>query len=186
MEDSRIVALFWDRDSRAIEETAVKYGNYCQAIARRILQNQEDAEEAVSDAYLAAWTSIPPHKPAVLSTYIGKLTRRTALKRWEAGQAQKRGGGEMPLALDELAACIPNRHTPEQALESRELTRILNDFLKHLDAQERRVFVCRYWYLDPVADIAKRFGFSESKVKSMLLRTRKKLKAALNKEGISI
>lgn len=186
MEDHQIVALYFTRDEQALKETAAKYGNYCYSITHNILQNRQDAEEAVSDTYLAAWSAIPPHKPAVLSTFLGKLARRTALKRWEYLRAQKRGGGELDLALEELSEFLPDRNTTESALAGAELTRVLNEFLKNLPNQERSVFVCRYWYIDPIGDIAKRFGFSESKVKSMLARTRKKLRAKLNKEGIAL
>ena len=186
MNDSQIVALYFDRDQRAIEETAARYGNYCYAIAYNILQNREDAEEAVSDTYLGAWDAIPPHKPAVLSTFLGKIARRTALKRWERNRTQKRGGGETALALEELSGIIPDRSTPERAMEDAALTCVLNGFLESLPKQERTVFVCRYWYLDSVADIATRYGFSQSKVKSMLARTRMKLRHTLNKEGITL
>ena len=184
MNDSQIVALFFDRDQRAIEETAAKYGNYCYSIVRNILNNREDAEEAVSDTYLALWASIPPHKPTVLRTFLGKIARRTALKHWEKMRTQKRGGGETALALEELSEYLSDGSTPETAMETAELTQILNAFLRQLPKVERQVFVCRYWYLDSITDIAIRFGFSQSKVKSMLARTRMKLRAALTKEGI--
>ena len=186
MNDSQIIALFFNRDQRAIEETAAKYGNYCYCIVHNILQSKEDAEEAVSDTYLALWATIPPHKPVVLRTFLGKIARRTALKRWEHSRTQKRGGGEVALALEELSEYLSDGHTPETAIETAELTQILNAFLRQLPKEERQVFVCRYWYLDPIADIAKRFGFTQSKVKSMLARTRMKLRATLTKEGITL
>ena len=186
MNDSQIVALFLNRDQRAIEETAAKYGKYCYAIAYNILQNHEDAQEAVSDTYLGAWATIPPHKPVKLNTFLGKIARRTALKRWEKDRAEKRGGGEVELALEELSEYISDGITPENHLEKQELTRIMNDFLRKLPQTERQVFVCRYWYLDPIADIATRFSFSQSKVKSMLARTRMKLRSALRKEGVTL
>jgi len=186
LNDSQIVALFFDRDQRAIKETAAKYGNYCYCIVHNILQNREDSEEAVSDTYLALWDAIPPHKPAVLRTFLGKVARRTALKRWERSRTQKRGGGEVALALEELSEYLSDGATPETAIETAELTQILNGFLRKLPKEERQVFVCRYWYLDPIADIAKRFGYTQSKVKSMLARTRMKLRAALTKEGIAL
>ena len=186
MNDSQIVALFFDRDQRAIEETAAKYGSYCYSIVHNILQNKEDTEEAVSDTYLALWATIPPHKPVVLRTFLGKIARRTALKRWEKYRTQKRGSGEVALALEELSEYLSDGTTPETAIEMAELTQILNEFLRKLPKEERQVFVCRYWYLDSIADIAKRFGFSQSKVKSMLSRTRMKLRTALAKEGIAL
>ena len=133
---------------------------------------------------MAAWGSIPPHRPNRLSTYLGKITRRCALEKWKAAHAQKRGGGEVPLALEELSECIPGGSSPEVAMEVKELTQQINVFLKSLPEIEQRVFVCRYWYLAPVKTIARDFGFSESKVKSMLSRTRNKLKTSLEREGI--
>ena len=186
MEDSQIIALYFQRDECAIDETARKYGKYCFSIAHNILGNREDAEEAVSDTYLGAWATIPPHKPVVLSTFLGKIARRTALKRWEKNRTRKRGGGELPLALEELSEFLSDGNTLETAIETAELTQLLNEFLRRLLKTERTVFVCRYWYLDPIADIAKRFGFSQSKVKSMLARTRKKLATSLQREGITL
>ena len=183
MNDSQIVALFFDRDQRAIEETAAKYGNYCYCIANNILNNREDAEEAVSDTYLGAWSAIPPHKPVVLRTFLGKIARRTALKKWEKNRTQKQGSGEVALALEELSEYLSDGHTPETAIETAELAKTLNEFLRKLPKVERQIFVCRYWYLAPIADIAERFGFTQSKVKSMLSRTRLKLRNTLNKEG---
>lgn len=183
MEDSHIVDLYWQRSQEAITQTARKYGRYCFSIAYHILQNGADAEETVNDTYLGAWNAMPPHRPAQLSTFLGKITRRTALNRWEAANAAKRGGGETALALEELAGCIPGK-TMEEELNTAELNRILRNFVRKLPQTERRVFVCRYWYLDPIAQIARDFGFSQSKVKSMLLRSRNKLKIELEKEGI--
>ena len=184
MDDAQIVALFFDRNEQAIDETAAKYGNYCFSIAFNILAHRDDAEETVNDTWLGAWRSIPPHKPARLSTYLGKITRRLALDKWKATYALKRGGGEMPLALEELGECIPHPDTPDQTMELKELTKVLNTFIKALPQTEQQVFVCRYWHLYSIKTIAREFGFSESKVKSMLSRTRGKLKDQLEKEGI--
>lgn len=186
MEDHQIVALYLQRNERAIEETAAKYGNYCFSIARNILDSREDAEEAVNDTYLGAWRAIPPHQPAVLSTFLGKITRRAALKRWNQSRTQKRGGGETALVLEELSDCICDKGSAETAIEAAELTQLLNRFLQALPQTERTVFVCRYWYMDPIRDIGQRFGFSQSKVKSMLARTRTKLHTYLKKEGIDL
>ena len=183
MDDKQIVALYFARSEQAIAETARKYGKYCFSIARNILQNHSDAEETVNDTYIGAWNSIPPHRPAILSTYLGKITRRQALKRWAANRTLKRGGGEMSLALEELAGCIPSDFDVESRIEAEELTRILNSFVRNLPQTERNVFLCRYWYLDSVEAIARQQNFSQSKVKSMLSRTRKKLYAHLQKEG---
>ena len=186
MNDSQIIALYFSRDQRAIEETAAKYGNYCYSITHNILQDKEDAEEAVSDTYLALWDAIPPHKPVMLRTFLGKIARRTALKKWEKNCTQKRGGGEVALALEELSEYLSDGNTPETAIETAELTKTLNEFLRKLPKVERQIFLCRYWYLDSIADIAERFGFTQSKVKSMLSRTRMKLRNVLTKEGITL
>ena len=184
MDDSAIIDLYWDRSETAISETSQKYGSYCFSIAYNILTNHQDAEESVSDTYLAAWNAMPPQRPAVLATFLGKITRRLSIDRWRSRHAYKRGGGELPLALEELDQCIPDRATTEQAYERKRFALVLNRFLGRLPETERRVFLCRYWYLDPIAKIAALFGFSESKVASMLHRTRRKLRAELEKEGL--
>lgn len=184
MEDVKIVELFFNRDERAIKEISDKYGVYCFSIARNILHNNEDAQECVSDAYMAAWNSIPPHRPAILSTFIGKITRRKSLMKLRQKSAEKRGGGEVTLALDELLECYPSGKTIDETLEEEELPRILNDFLIELPIKERRIFICRYWYLDSIANIAKQFNLSQSNVKSTLYRTRKKLLLRLQMEGV--
>lgn len=186
MQDERIVELYWERSEKAIEETQIKYGGYCHAIAIRILNSHEDAEECVNDTYLAAWESMPPHRPKILSAFLGKLTRRISIDKWRRSNAGKRGGGEMVLALEELGECIPGGELPEDALHARELTLALNRFLASLPQEERGVFVGRYWHMLSVAELAARFGFGVEKVKSMLLRTRKKLRIFLEKEGFTV
>ncbi len=183
MDDDSIIELYFSRSENAISETAAKYGGYCYSIAHHILENREDSEESVNDTYLAAWNTMPPRHPSVLSTFLGKLTRYISLNRWKQRRTGKRGGGQVPLALEELEECIAGQDL-EKVLEGRELTRCLNRFLEALPEQERSIFVCRYWYLDPIQEIAQRFGFSESKVKSMLFRTRGKLRVRLEKEGL--
>ena len=184
MEDGRIVDLYWARDERALAETESKYGGYCRAIARNILADGEDVRECVNDTWLGAWNAMPQDRPARLGAYLGCITRRIALNRRKAASAVKRGGGQVPLALEELAQCVPASEDVSSRLELKELTAAVNGFVKGLPDTERRVFLCRYWYLDPVADIGARFGFSQSKVKSMLARTRKRLRAYLEKEEL--
>lgn len=183
MEDGTIVELYWQRDESAIAQTASKYGNYLHSISYRILSNAEDAEECVNDTYNAAWEAIPPHRPSLLSTFLGKIIRRISIDRWRKLSADKRGGGEAAVALEELEECVSGSGSVEDEIERRELTRMINEFIRALPHTERQVFMCRYWYMDPVADIAKQFGFSESKVKSMLYRIRGRLRARLEKEG---
>lgn len=182
MDDERIVELYWQRNENAISETAVKYGKYLHDISYRILVNTEDADECVNDTYSRAWDAIPPHRPSILSTFLGKITRRISIDRWRMRNAEKRGGGEIELALDELQNCISDNQSVEEVSEQKERINKINLFLSSLPDSERRVFLCRYWYLDSISSIARQFGFSESKVKSMLLRTREKLRVQLEKE----
>ena len=183
MEDDRIVDLYWQRNERAIAETAAKYGAYLRSISRQILSNAEDAEECVNDTYNDAWQSMPPHRPSILSTFLGKITRRISIDLWRKYSAEKRGGGETALALEELEECVSGTGDVEAEVERLELQKKLNAFLLALPRTDRQVFMCRYWYLDSVSDIAKQFACSESKIKSMLYRTRNRLRAMLEKEG---
>lgn len=179
MDDTTIVSLYWERKPKALEESAAKYGRYCYTIARRITPDPQDADESVNDTWLGAWQSMPPHRPSVLSLFLGKLTRRISLNRWREQHREKRGGGEVPLALDELAECLSAPQSVEAEVESRELSRVIRQFLSSLPQAERDVFVSRYWFLASIEEISQKFGYNESKVKSMLFRTRKKLKVCL-------
>lgn len=183
MEDSKIVELYWARSESAILETQRKYANYCFRIASNILPIREDAQECVNDTYLAAWNAIPPSRPSVLSTFLGKLTRRISLDRWRNLRAQKRGGGTVMVALEELTDCIPGGSDPAAEVEARELASAISNFLDVLPYMERNVFLMRYFDLAGLKDIESRFRISSSKAKSMLHRTRKKLRAYLQKEG---
>lgn len=183
MDDKQIVALYFDRAEDAIVQTDKKYGRYCYTIAYNILTNREDAEESVSDTYMAAWKAIPPHCPSALSTFLGKITRHISIDRWRARSAYKRGGGEITLALEELENCVADMQDVESAYARKELVSAYIRFLDALPLTERRVFLCRYWYVESIEAIAAKFGYSQSKVKSMLLRTRKKLRAQLAEEG---
>lgn len=182
MEDAHIVDLFWARSEDAIAETSAKYGDYCHSIAYGILADNEDAAESVNDTYLDAWNTMPPHRPTILATFLGKITRRIAIDKWRGRTAEKRGGHEITLALDELSECIPSRYSVEHEVELADLAKVIDRFVMSLPLMQRRVFICRYWYLDPISTIAKQFGFSQSKVKMMLHRQRVKLLATLERE----
>lgn len=184
MDDEKIVDLYWSRSESAISETAAKYGNYCYSIAYNILTNNEDAEESVSDTYMAAWEAMPPRRPSILATFLGKITRNLSIDRWRSRNRYKRGGGEIILALEELGDCAADGETVEKAYERKQLALVFNRFLETLPEMERRIFLCRYWYMDSICDIANYFSFSNSKVTSMLHRTRGKLRAVLKKEGL--
>ena len=184
MTDSKIVELFCNRDERALVQVSEKYERYCQTISYNILGNWEDVKECVNDTYLAAWKSIPPHLPTVLSTYLGKLTRRISINRWRNATSQKRGGGEKCLVLEELKDIISDENNVEKIVERKELVKVINCFLEKLSENERDVFVCRYWYFASIREISDKFGYRESKTKSMLFRSRKALLKYLQKEGV--
>lgn len=183
-DDQKIIELYCSRSENAIAETAGKYGRYCNSIAYGILGSREDAQECVSDAYLTAWNAIPPRRPADLGTYLGKITRNLSIDRLRTRSREKRGGGEASLALDELEEVVAGSDSPENEAVRKELIAALNRFLGELTAQERYVFVRRYWYLDSLTDISEKTGFSGSKVASMLYRLRGRLKKQLIEEEL--
>ena len=184
MDDKEIIALYFSRSQDAVAETDAKYRNYCRKIAANILSDCRDADEAVNEAYLGAWNSIPPHSPENLGTFLGKIVRNVSLKIYRKNTSVKRSSDNFSLALDELSECVSNGKNAHEKLEEKEVSECIDRFLGTLKADERRVFVCRYWYFDSISDIAGRFSFTEGKVKSMLFRTRKKLMKALDKEGL--
>lgn len=186
MEDWQIVALYWERAETAIAETSNKYAAYCRAICYCILGSELDSEECVNDTWLRAWESIPPHRPAVLKTFLGKIARHLALDRYDRRMAEKRGMGQVPLVLEELQDVLPSPDSTEQMVDSLALTEVLNRFLASLPAEQRNIFLGRYWYFRTIRELSAFYGVSESKVKMSLLRCRKKLREILEKEGISI
>lgn len=183
MEDRAIVDLYWSRDPEAIRQTGEKYGGYCRAIARNILPDRRDAEECVNDTWLGAWNAMPENRPSLLAPFLGKITRNLALTRWRAARAEKRGGGELPLVLDELSECVSSADTL-QTLEAAELENEINRFLRTLPERECGVFLRRYWFTEPMADIARRYGMRENTVRTSLFRSREKLRRHLEKEGL--
>lgn len=184
MKDKDIVSLFWSRNQEAIVESEKKYGASCFRVANNILGSIEDAQECVSDTWFHAWNGIPPQKPEKLGSFLLKITRNLSLNRLRDGKTQKRGGGEAMLALEELAQCIASSENVETALEARELGACIRRFVRNLPEREGNIFVRRYFYTDPLADIAKRYGLTENNVTVILSRTRKKLKNQLVKEGL--
>lgn len=183
MEDKHIVELYWARNETAIQETATKYGNYCFSIAYTILNDRPEAEECVNDTYFDAWKVIPPNRPSNLATFLAKITRRIAIDRCRISSAQKRGGDEVILALDELDECVRGSHDVESQVQYKEMVTVIQHFIGILPETERRIFLLRYWYLESTQSIAERYGFSQSKVLSMLHRIRGKLRTQLKKEG---
>lgn len=182
MTDEELVALFWARDEAAIAGTRARYGNLCGAIAGRMLQSAQDAEECVSDTWLAAWNAMPPARPARLGPFLGRITRNLALKRLERGGAQKRTA-EFGATLDELAECLPGGESVEQAVDAKALAAAVNAYLGGLKPFARGVFLQRYWYARPVKEIAAAYGVSENKVSVTLHRTRAGLQRFLQEKG---
>lgn len=186
MDDEQIIGLFLSRSESALSETAKKYGKYCSYIAFSVLRSNEDAEECVQDAYMKLWNSIPPQMPQNLRAFVGRLTRNTALNRYEHDTAAKRGGSATALVLDELEECIAWGKTADSEIDSLALTEILNRFLAGMKKEPRRIFVLRYWYFLTVKEIADRLGIGVGKVKMSLLRSRNELKELLRKEDFAL
>ena len=183
MNDSYIIELFTKRDERAIEETERQYGSYCTAIANRILQSREDAEECLNDTLLIAWNHIPPENPRYLAQYLGTITRKMALQRYRNQRRQKRGGKkELDLALEELEAILPTQETPEGPLLQKELSFYINRFLATLPQREQGVLVCRYYHFYSTEEIATAYHLRTEQVRQILSRTLKKLRKFLEKE----
>ena len=181
MEDGAIIALFWNRSEEAITQTARKYGALCHSIARRIVFDEQDAEECVNDTYAAMWNTIPPAKPNPLSAYIARITRNLAMKKITYHNRCKRANF-VTVSIHELEECIPANSTPENTVDERDLANAIGQFLAQEDYESRNMFLRRYWFHDSIDEIAKRFGVSQSKVKSQLMRVRNRLKNYLIKE----
>ena len=181
MEDSKIIDLYWQRSEQAISETSDKYGMYCHTIAYNILMNREDSEDTVNDTYLAAWNSMPPYRPSILKTFLGKITRNLALKRYRDNARIKRGGQTVTEAIEELESLLMSEQSTEGEVIAKELEKAMNRFVSGLPDLERNIFLRRYWYLESIEMICRHYEFTESKVKSILYRTRGKLRSYLQK-----
>ena len=183
--DREIVSLFLARSETAIEELEAKYGRLIRSVAKNILKDERDAEEAVQDACLAVWDGIPPDDPKSLMAYTAGIARNIAVKAYHRNTAKKRNSF-YDAALEELAECLPAGGTPESELLKKELTGIINRFLENESREDRVIFVRRYWFSDGIPAIAKRLGMSENGVSVRLSRTRKRLRKHLEKEGYTV
>lgn len=186
MEDQKIIELYFAREELAVEASKEKYDAYCHSLAYGILGNHADAEETVNDTWFRAWNSIPPQRPKVLKLFLAKITRNLALNTYRDRTAQKRGGGEVALALEELGECIPAQGDVQDALNARELGRVIQKFLQMQPRRERSMFLCRYFGIESLPDIAVRHGVTEGNARKILTRTRHKLKEYLTKEGYTV
>ena len=169
LEDEKIIELYWVRDQRAITCSQQKYGAYCHKIAQNVLHNESDCEECMNDTWFRAWNSMPTERPGILQAFLGAITRNLSLDRYRKNHSKKRGEGEISYIYEEM-----------------ELAEMINRFLAGMKTENRRIFVRRYWYFDSIAEIAKRFSVSESKVKSSLMRSRESLRKCLAQEGIEV
>lgn len=186
MDDEKIVELFWQRNEEAIKETSKKYEAYLSKISYNILSDIEDTKECVNDTYNAAWNSMPDKKPAVLSTYLGKMVRQISIDVFRKKNSKKRYASEYAISLSEMGDTFADNQTPDSVFDTNELDKAMNDFIRALPDDVRRVFIGRYYFFDSVKKIAAYCGISESNAKSILFRTRKKLKEYLEKEGFSL
>ncbi len=186
MDDKKIIELYFARSETAVTETDRKYGDKCRRTAYNILRNMQDSEECANDTYMKLWSVIPPQEPNPLYAFIMRIVRNIALDRVKRYSAMKRGGEVYDAAYDELAECVPSKENVNETVESAELTGKIEKFLGTLPREKRRMFLMRYWSFMTVPEIARRLGVGESKVKVTLMRTREKLKAYLEKEGIEL
>lgn len=183
MTDEEILTLFFQRDENAIEQTRLKYHAYCEKIMKQILKDRQDREECWNETLLRVWNAIPPQKPENFKMYLAACARNLAFSYYRRLTAQKRGGGEVELALEELSECVQISETPEDSVLARDLGAAVNQFLKTLDAKERGIFLRRYFFTERTKEIAKRYGLRESNVLMILSRVRKKLTLYLSQEG---
>ena len=184
MNDPEIIELYFKRDEKAIEETDAKYGKLCYRIAYNILNNHEDSEECVNDTYLGVWNAIPPTRPNNFVAFVCRITRNLSLNHLEKMSRQKRSAA-IVVSLDELAEVLPDDSIAD-GLSNEYIGKAISNFLRSENEVTRNVFMRKYYFFDSIGDISKRFGFSESKLKSMLFHTRNKLKEYLIKEGVGI
>ena len=187
MQDSAIIELYNQRNEQAIALTSKQYGAYCMTIAYNILLDRLDSEECVNDTYLRAWNTIPPNQPVSLRAYLGAITRNLACDRYRERMSERRGAGELPLALEELGEVVPAPSDVEREYELRALGECINRFL-HTCVSKRDcdIFLCRYYFVYPVEQIARQLGLGDNYVRNILSRTRRKLRHYLEKEGYSI
>ncbi len=186
MEDARIVDLYWDRQEQAIAETQNKYGRYLLKIAWNVLADTQDSEESVNDTYLSAWKSMPPHRPSMLSTYLGKITRQISIDRLRRRTSAKRGGGQYAASLSELEEVVSTQEDITAGLEARQLADAVSRYLESIPEERRNLFLCRYFYMDSSSDMAKYTGMKEGTIRSILSRERGALKKFLAEEGFAV
>ncbi len=185
MTDTEIINLFFERSEQAIDELAKKHGNAVERVARNILGNEQDTEECVNDTYLGTWNAIPPHRPSPLRTFVCRIARNLATMKYHSNTAVIRNS-QYDLALDDLEEILADSNCVEEAYEAKELRAAINGFLSTLNPSDRFLFMRRYWYSDPVKDIAKMAHSTTNSVTVRLFRIREKLRHYLEKEGLLV
>ena len=183
MDDARIISLYEKRDEEAVRQTDLKYGRLLHSQATNILPDLRDREEAVSDTYVRAWNSIPPAKPLCFRAWLMKLSRHLCIDRFRTLRSEKRRGSEYALSLEELGDCVSGTEDPSDILQQQELQEAIHAFLRCLPERERTVFLCRYFFADSLRHIASQHKLKEAHVKTLLYRTRQRLKNYLQQEG---
>lgn len=186
MEDHEIITLFQQRNEAAIVAVKEKYSRYCYQIAWNILENEQDAEEVLSDLWLHVWNAIPPQEPYALRSFLAKITQNLAFDRYRKETAIKRGGTQLRLVMEELESCIPVDNSPEKVFDAKQLSSLIRSFVQKLSERDRSIFLRRYFYVNSTAEIAEKYQIKESCVLTVLSRTRKKLKIYLRKEGYDL
>jgi len=183
MNDSEIIELYWNKNTNAISASMEQYGAYCFSVANRILDDEQDSEECVNDTWMRAWDAIPPTRPTVLKVFLAKITRRLSFDRYKARRSLKRGGGDVPLVLEELSECIASESDVEGLVDAKQLGEVINRFVLTLSEREQNLFVRRYFFSEPIKAIASRFELNENYVNVTLSRIRSRLRSHLSKEG---
>ena len=186
MEDGLIINLYFERNERAIIESEKKYGKYCFTIANNILSNECDSEECVNDTWSKTWSAIPPQKPNNFKLFLAKISRNLAFDKLRMERRERRGGRNLTLALDEISEIISDGENIEEELEAKELTALINEFLRGLSERDCNVFIRRYFFIESIDTISEKYGLSYANISKILSRTRKKLKGFLQKEGYFI
>ncbi|MBE5767832.1 MAG: sigma-70 family RNA polymerase sigma factor [Clostridiales bacterium] len=184
MDDLQIIELYFARDEHAIQETAHKYGKLCFRVAKNLLLNDESSEECVNDTYMAVWNKIPPVRPNNFTAFICKITRNLALKKLESSNAAKRSSGAI-ISLSEIETILPDNGI-ERGITDAELGKLISTFLRREKELDRNIFLRKYWFFDSISDIAERYLMNENNVKSVLFRTRKRLREFLQEEGVEV
>lgn len=185
MDDEKIIELFFARSELAIKELDKKYGAVCQNISCNILNNRQDAEECVNDAYLGTWNAIPPQHPNPLLTFVCKIVRNVSIMRYRANKAMKRNS-TYDVSMNEIEQCIAAPDDVEKALDAKALARMIESFLDTLTEENRVIFMRRYWFSDTYAQIAERVGMTEKNVSVRLTRVRQQMREYLTEREVLV